>query len=134
MSDRIAQDQPHQHGPDITWVSAATADDLWEGDILDVELEGEPVLLAHLLGGPVKAFQGMCPHQEILLADGTWDPDTNVLLCQGHKWEFDLTSGAGLNPTGCRLYEYPVQVRENGEVIVGIPQDGARHHNRHEGD
>ncbi len=113
----------------MRWEIAASTDELWQGDILDVEVAGEPVLLVHLDGGPVKAYQGMCPHQEVLLADGTWDPDTNVLLCKGHAWEFDLTSGAGLNPAGCRLYEYPVQVVSD-EIRVGIAQDGERHHLR----
>ena len=115
----------------IRWVTAATGDDLWEGDLLDVEVDGEQVLLVHVLDGPVKAYQGMCPHQEVLLADGTWDPDTNRLLCPGHKWEFDLTNGSGLNPTGCQLYEYPVRV-EDDRIVLGIPEDGTRHHNRFE--
>lgn len=114
---------------EIRWVSAATTDDLWEGDILDVEVEGEQVLLVHLLGGPVKAFQGICPHQEVLLADGKWNADKGTLLCGGHNWEFDLSTGTGLNPAGCRLFEYPVRVVSD-EVVVGIPQDGERHHNR----
>lgn len=116
---------------DILWVTAATTDDLWEGDILDVEVEGEQVLLVHVMDGPVKAFQGMCPHQEVLLGDGSWDVDTNRLLCPGHKWEFDLTTGAGTNPLGCQLYEYPVKV-DGDDIVLGIPQDGTRHHNRFE--
>jgi len=116
---------------EIRWVNATTTDDLWEGDILDVEVEGEQVLLVHLLDGGVKAYQGMCPHQEILLADGKWDPDKALLLCGGHNWEFDLTSGAGLNPDGCRLYEFPVRV-DGDDVLVGVPQDGERHHLRFE--
>lgn len=116
---------------DIRWIPAVAADDLWEGDILDVELEGEQVLLVHMLDGTVKAYQGFCPHQELLLADGTWDPDTNVLLCHGHNWEFDLASGAGLNPAGCRLFEYEARI-DDDKVLVGIPQDGERHHYRFE--
>ena len=58
---------------EIRWVSASALDDLWEGDLLDVEVEGEQVMLVHLLEGGVKAYQGMCPHQEILLADGKVD-------------------------------------------------------------
>lgn len=116
---------------DVVWVNAATSDDLWEGDVLDVEVEGEQVLLVHILDGPVKAYQGMCPHQEVLLADGTWDADSNVLTCPGHNWTFDLTSGAGTNPTGCQLYEYPVKV-EGDDIVVGVPQDGERHHLRFE--
>ena len=118
---------------DIRWVKAADADDLWEGDILDVEVEGEQVLLVHAFDTPVKAFQGMCPHQEILLADGKFDPDTNRLLCPGHNWEFDLADGSGVNPQGCQLYEFAVKV-DDDEIVVGIPQDGARHHNRFETD
>jgi len=118
---------------DIRWVKAADADDLWEGDILDVEVEGEQVLLVHAFDTPVKAFQGMCPHQEILLADGKFDPDTNRLLCPGHNWEFDLADGSGVNPQGCQLYEFAVKV-EGDEIVVGIPEDGARHHNRFETD
>lgn len=115
----------------VEWFVATTTDDLWEGDLLDVEVDGEQVLLVRLLGGEVKAYQGMCPHQEVLLADGRWDEDTNVLLCLGHNWEFDLTSGAGLNPAGCRLYEYPVRLDEE-TVLVGVPRDGQRHHLRYE--
>mgnify|MGYP006277219345 FL=1 len=116
---------------EVRWVKAADADELWEGDILDVEVEGEQVLLVHPLDGEVKAFQGMCPHQEVLLVDGDWDGDTNRLLCPGHKWEFDLITGAGINPEGCQLYEYFVKV-EGDEIVLGIPQDGTRHHNRFE--
>ena len=111
------------------FVNAASTDDLWEGDVLDVEVDGEQVLLAHLDGGTIKAYQGMCPHQEVLLADGDWDPDTGVLVCPGHRWEFDLTTGRGLNPAGCRLYEFDVQVVAD-EILVGIPEDGERHHLR----
>jgi toluene monooxygenase system ferredoxin subunit len=116
---------------DVLWVTAATTDDLWEGDILDVEVEGEQVLLVYEMDGPVRAYQGMCPHQEVLLADGNWDVDTNRLQCPGHKWEFDMTTGAGINPAGCQLYEYPVKL-EGDDIVLGIPQDGARHHNRFE--
>ncbi|NMH95809.1 Rieske 2Fe-2S domain-containing protein [Pseudonocardia acidicola] len=114
---------------EIHWVEATTLEELWEGEILDVEIEGEPVLLVHLLGGEVKAYQGVCPHQEISLADGDWDEEHAVLMCVGHNWEFDLTSGVGINPAGCRLYSYPVQT-EGDAVRVGIPQDGVRHYNR----
>ncbi|MBF6558419.1 MAG: Rieske 2Fe-2S domain-containing protein [Acidimicrobiales bacterium] len=113
---------------DVKWVAATTLDELWEGEILDVEVEGEPVLLAHLPGGELHAYQGICPHQEILLADGDWNEDRGVLLCAGHNWEFDLRKGAGINPTGC-LYRYPVRA-EGDSVQVGIPQDGGRHYNR----
>ncbi len=80
------------------WVDAADLGELWEGDVLDVEVAGEHVLLVRLLGGEVRAYQGLCPHQEMLLADGDFDADSGVLVCMGHLWEFDLRAGAGINP------------------------------------
>jgi toluene monooxygenase system ferredoxin subunit len=117
---------------DIRWVDAIGLDELWEGEILDTEAAGEPVLLVHLPGGEFRAYQGLCPHQEVLLADGQWDEDSGTLECRGHSWQFDLRSGAGINPAGCRLYCYPVDV-VGDRVLIGVPQDGLRHYNRNPG-
>jgi toluene monooxygenase system ferredoxin subunit len=113
----------------VRWVDAAGPGELWEGDVIDVEVAGEHVLLVRLLGGEVRAYQGLCPHQEMLLADGDFDADSGVLVCMGHLWEFDLRGGAGINPAGCRLYSYPVEVAGD-RIRVGIPQDGLRHYHR----
>ena len=114
---------------EVQWADAMSLDELWEGDITDVELQGEQILLVHHEGGEVRAFQGMCPHQEVLLADGNWNETSGVLECPGHNWQFDLRTGDGVNPTGCRLYQYPARVEED-RIQVGIPHDGIRHHNR----
>jgi len=113
----------------IQWEAAAAESELWGGDVLDVEVGGEQVLLVAASGQPIRAFQGVCPHQEVLLADGDWDPERGVLICAGHAWELDLCRGETLNPAGCQLYEYPVRVRE-GQIEVGIVQDGRRHYRR----
>ena len=113
----------------IRWLGAVELDDFWEGELIDVEVAGEKVMLAHLAENEIKAFQGVCPHQEVLLALGVWDPDSRILVCTGHNWEFDLTTGSGRNPAEAQLYEYSVRVVD-GVVEVGIPQDGASHHNR----
>jgi toluene monooxygenase system ferredoxin subunit len=114
---------------EVRWADALSLDELWQGDIIDVELQGEQILLVHHESGDILAFQGMCPHQEVLLADGTWDEDSGILECPGHNWQFDLRTGDGVNPTGCRLYRYVVRVVEE-RIQVGIPDDGVRHHNR----
>jgi toluene monooxygenase system ferredoxin subunit len=113
----------------IRWLGAVELEDFWEGELIDVEVDGEKIMLAHLAENEIKAFQGVCPHQEVLLALGVWDPDSRILVCTGHNWEFDLNSGSGRNPAEAQLYEYPVRV-VHGVVEVGIPQDGASHHNR----
>ncbi|WP_396932088.1 Rieske 2Fe-2S domain-containing protein [Mycolicibacterium sp.] len=116
---------------EVRWHEVPEAKDLWQGDITDAEVDGEQVLIVHHLDGSFAAFQGVCPHQEVLLADGTWNEDAGTLRCSGHEWEFDLTTGVGINPTGCPLYRYLVE-EDEGIVRVGIPQDGKSHYNRYQ--
>lgn len=113
----------------IEWHGLTKLEDFWEGEILDFEVDGEEIVLVHLDGGEIKAYQGLCPHQEVLLADGTWDADSNTLVCKGHSWELDMKGGRVINPAGCTLYEYPVKIVDD-EVKVGILQDGRRHYRR----
>ena len=109
---------------DVRWVDVAAADDLWEGDVLGVDVEGASVLLVSLAGGDLRAYQGRCPHQEQPLADG--DVDDDVLTCAGHLWEFDLRSGDGVNPAACRLAAYEVR-RSEDRLLVGVPAGGLAH-------
>lgn len=111
----------------LRWVEVASADELWEGDLLGVEVAGEEVLLVALAGGEVRAYQGTCPHQEQKLAEG--DLDEHVLTCPGHMWEFDMRTGEGINPRGCQLYAYQVR-RQGDSILVGVPVAAGRRHNR----
>lgn len=106
-----------------TWEVVGTLDDVWEGELLEITLAGEAVLVAHLLGGEVVAYQGICPHQEFSLAEGDFDGDPPVLTCPAHHWQFDLTTGAGVNPTGCSLHKYDVRI-EDETIMVGVPEGG----------
>jgi len=116
-------------GVELKWVAVPEAQDMWEGDLIDAEVEGEQILIVHHLDGSFHAFQGLCPHQEVLLADGTWDEDSCVLACPGHLWEFNLKTGRGVNPSGSVLFRYPIR-EQGGAVSVGIPQDGETHYNK----
>jgi toluene monooxygenase system ferredoxin subunit len=108
----------------IEWIEVATLDDLWCGDMLGVEVEGDQILLVYPNGGAIRAYHGLCPHQQALLANG--DLEENVLTCYGHNWQFDVTSGQGINPRNSRLSSYEVKLEGNG-IYVGIPQKNWRH-------
>jgi toluene monooxygenase system ferredoxin subunit len=119
-----------EDGP-LNWIRACTLDELWEGDFLDTKIEGEEVILIHMVGGEIRCFQGMCPHQAILLADGDVDFESGIITCSAHEWQFDMDSGKGKNPTGCKLFRYEVKL-EGDDVLVGVPTDGRLRRLRHE--
>lgn len=86
-----------------------TLDDVWEGDMDAFETSnGTQVLVLGVDGGDFKAFQGVCPHQEIDLVEGEFDG--KVLTCKAHLWQFDTSNGKGLNPTDCQIAAYPLKV------------------------
>ena len=90
-------------------------DDLWEGEMESFELDGQEVLLVCAGGGDVRAFQGICPHQDIPLVEGKFDGKT--LICRAHQWVFDACTGVGLNPGDCQLANYPIKI-EGNEIYV----------------
>jgi toluene monooxygenase system ferredoxin subunit len=113
----------------ITWVEVGTLDDIWEGELLEVDADGRPVLLMHLPGAVIVAYQGLCPHQEYSLADGDLDEDSMVVTCAAHAWQFDLRDGRGVNPSGCTLYRYETRVQD-GAILVGYPDGDEQRYNR----
>ena len=95
-------------------------DDLWEGEMQAFPLQDKQVLIVNGEGGIIRAFDGKCPHQDYPLSNGALEG--NVLTCSMHLWQFDIVSGDGVNPTGCKLKGYAVKV-ENGDILVDL--DGA---------
>jgi toluene monooxygenase system ferredoxin subunit len=92
----------------MTWTSLGSLDDLWEGDIRGVQVDGQELIVLRLDGGELRAYQGICPHQEQRLDEGEFDE--GKIICFGHLWEFDAATGKGINPNGCTLARYPVEV------------------------
>jgi toluene monooxygenase system ferredoxin subunit len=90
-------------------------DDLWEGEMEAFEVDGKEVLLVRVDGGEVRAFQGVCPHQDIPLIEGKFDG--KLLVCRAHQWMFDGSSGQGVNPSNCQLAVYPLKI-DGDDVMV----------------
>lgn len=101
----------------MNYQRACSLDDLWEGEMSEVEVSGRKVLLVRPEGGDPRAFQAVCPHQDIRLSKGTLE--AGVITCRAHRWTFDAASGKGINPGNCRLAEYPVKV-EGDAVYVSV--------------
>ena len=99
----------------MSFHKVCTLDDLWEGEMESFNVEGQEILLVCAEGGDIKAFQGICPHQDIPLVEGKFD-GTKV-ICRAHLWQFDACTGKGINPDDCALAEYPVRI-EGDDVLV----------------
>ena len=86
--------------------------------MLGFDVDGTPIVVLYPLDGEVTAIQGYCPHQQIKLADGDFDGE-KVLTCMAHQWQFDVTTGQGVNPANCELALYPVKI-DNDEIHVDV--------------
>jgi toluene monooxygenase system ferredoxin subunit len=101
----------------MSFKKVCSKDDLWEGEMDCFEIENREVLVLHLAGGEVRAISPVCPHQDQPLVAGTLEG--NVLTCSAHLWQFDATTGQGINPADARLVMYPVKV-DDDDIYVDL--------------
>jgi toluene monooxygenase system ferredoxin subunit len=101
---------------DGEWVDSIAVDQLWEGDMVGVDLGDTPILLVNF-DGKILAYENRCPHQASPLSEG--DLDDNVLTCSRHLWCFDVTTGQGINPANARLKEFEAKV-EGDRILVRL--------------
>lgn len=99
----------------MSYTKVCTVDDVWEGEMAPFTINGHEIVLVCAEGGAIKAFQGVCPHQDIALAEGQFDG--KKLICRAHLWQFDAATGKGINPDDCALAEYPVKL-DGDDVYV----------------
>lgn len=99
--------------------ATTAADDLWDGEMIGVEIDGIPVLLVNV-DGEIKAYRDRCPHQGVRLSAGQLRGTT--LTCSAHQWTYDIRAGCGINP--CHAALEPMRVRiDDGQVWIALPED-----------
>jgi toluene monooxygenase system ferredoxin subunit len=99
------------------WRDTINLDELWEGDMTAVMVEGESVLLVNV-DGVIRAYSNQCPHQASSLDQG--DLDSETLTCATHLWEFNAVTGLGINPDDVQLRSYDCQIGDDGTIYVDI--------------
>jgi len=64
-----------------------------------------PVIVT-FVDGELVAVPGVCPHEDVALADGyLFD---GIVVCPGHGWGFDLRTGRCRHDPGLELRRYPI--------------------------
>ena len=100
------------------FLRVASLRELPVGELLSVELEGHKLVLANL-DGTVYALDGICTHQEAVLAEGSLFEE--CLMCPVHGGEYDVRTGEAITlPAIEPLARYEVRV-EDGEILVARP-------------
>ena len=92
--------------------------DLQAGTLKAFDVQGVtwPVL-ATVVDGEVVAVPGVCPHEDVPLANGTLE--RGELTCPGHGYAFDLRDGKCTHDPTLVLRRYPVTI-VGGEVYVDL--------------
>jgi len=100
-----------------TFVAVAKTTDLPVGQLKQVVIGGQPILICHTADG-FFAIDDTCTHDDGPLADG-W-LDGNALECPRHGARFDVTNGTVLClPAAVGIRSYPVQV-EGDDIKVSV--------------
>ena len=99
----------------------AKMEDLWSGEMMGLEVNGERVLLVNV-DNCIYAYADMCPHQKSRLSEGTLTD--KILRCGTHHWEFDVCSGSGVNPRSACLKLFPIRI-EGENILVDIDDVGS---------
>lgn len=99
------------------WKTVAKLEDLADGELLGVEVDGEEIVLARK-DGEVYALEDCCSHEQFPLSEGEVTGDQ--LTCALHGARFDLESGeAKALPAVVPVDTYDCQV-DGDEIRVRV--------------
>lgn len=89
-----------------------------EGRCLPTSVKKHPIVL-FLYNSKVYALDNRCSHMGFPLSQGTLKD--GILTCHWHHARFDLHNGGTFDQWAGDVVSYPVQIRNNDEVWIGMP-------------
>ena len=106
-------------GTAIRYVRLLAVDEMRDGELMPVEIDGTPVVLVRHRG-EFFAVQNNCSHRDFPLTEAGFDPRDGVLVCAWHGGCFDVRTGRAVVPPAVDPVEtFPTQVRD-GFVEIGL--------------
>jgi 3-phenylpropionate/trans-cinnamate dioxygenase ferredoxin subunit len=105
---------------DVRYARVLRAEELRDGELVPVEIDGTPVVLVRHAGA-FYAVQNNCTHQDFPLSEAGFDPRDEVLVCAWHGGCFDVRTGEAVIPPATEPVEtFPVRVAPDGWVEIGL--------------
>src|SRR5579864_3928149 len=101
----------------MAFVKICKIADLEARGISSFYVDGVEVLVLRDKRGTLRAFYGLCPHEDSPLVDGGFDGGT--ITCAAHGWILDASTGRGVSPSGCRIAQYPLKL-EGDEIHADL--------------
>lgn len=102
------------------FIKVAELDELEEGILYPVEVEGEPICLTNLHGN-IYAFTDNCTHISGPLNEG--ELEDNIVTCPWHGAQFNVCTGKVLcGPALQDISTYPVKI-EGTSVLISLPDE-----------
>lgn len=93
------------------WIDIAHTDDVFEGDVVGIEIAEKSIAL-YQVDGEVFATDNMCTHGNARLCDGFLEG--HEIECPFHQGRFDIRSGKALcAPLTEDVKTYPVKIDGN---------------------
>lgn len=90
--------------------------DIWKGEMIGAVVDGRKVLLVRT-EEEVLAYEDRCAHLGVALSEGRLDG--TVLTCSAHHWQYDVTTGRGVNPAHTCLTRFATLL-QHGVIFVDI--------------
>jgi len=104
----------------LDFVKVAEVDDLDEGELMAIDVDGEPVCLAKV-NNSIYAFTDNCTHISGPLNEGELEGE--VLTCPWHGAQFNVCTGKVLRgPARQDIQTYQVRV-EGNSILLSLPDE-----------
>ncbi len=102
---------------DLVYHQLCPADTFGDGDGKPFHVDGTH-LAVFKYQDKFYAVDNRCPHMGYPMSEGS--VRDGVLICHWHHWEFDLKSGGCFLEFGDDLKAFPVMIRDDGYLYVGL--------------
>jgi 3-phenylpropionate/trans-cinnamate dioxygenase ferredoxin subunit len=112
--------------PRTRWARIVQHDELGDGELIPVEIDGTPVVLVRH-GGEFFAVQNNCSHQDFPLSEAGFDRRDELLVCAWHGGCFDIRTGEAVIPPATEAVEtFPTRLSPDGWIEIGLTGSLAR--------